>query len=173
MRGKSQRKLLAESELTFDHAYTLAQMVEASERDAKTIAGDNPPPAPAPPAAPPQQELNYTYTGRRTRTPGISCHRCGGPHLAPQCKHKDATCNACGKKGNFASVCMARRQKPQGKPSQSHQDKKPSTRTHYLNEELPSDQVEYDMYTLSDKSTEPYLLDVTLNDVPLKMELDT
>ena len=35
----------------------------------------------------------------------IACYRCGGPHLANRCKHKDVTCHFCKKIGDFASVC--------------------------------------------------------------------
>ncbi len=92
-----QRRLLfsAEADLTYSNALKLAKTVEASERDAKKLGGED---SKKPPVTQNREELpnNYTAAGRgsdRGNRPKISCYRCGGPHLAPQCKHKDVICN--------------------------------------------------------------------------------
>ena len=49
--------------------------------------------------------VHYTSKPKPTKwaprgpSSSISCYRCGGPHLAPQCKYKEVTCNFCKKKG--------------------------------------------------------------------------
>ena len=102
-----QRKLLAQRDLTFDTAFATALSVEASERDTQilhTQRGTKPPLEPAG-----SEEVHYStnhntgWQGKlhNTTQPPVSCYRCGGAHLAPQCKHKDAVCRSCGKKDTF------------------------------------------------------------------------
>ena len=170
-----QRKLLSEGDLTYDSALKLALTVEAPEHDSKKL-GEDPKHL---------KELDYTSTtGDFKGTFSSIVCRCGGPHLANCCKHKDVTCHFCKKIGHFASVCRAkacqeRQEKekppPQQKEHSKHREhcrKKPPNSNNYLEEEPLSD-TEYDMHTLNDKRTEPYLLDIVLNNVPVKMELDT
>ena len=171
-----QRKLLAESDLTYDRAFALAQVVEASERDAKALER-----APSQPDTQTstfkEQEVHHTQTVPDSRKPlagttqgkgnrsTISCYRCGGPHLAPQCKHKHVVCRACNKRGHFARECKS-------KPHE--RDKPPDKKTHYLTEaEGEPDDQEYEMFTLSNGRAEPYRLEVFVNEVLIQMELDT
>ena len=165
-----QHKLLAEVDLTFKSALKLAQTMESSETDAKKLQGDTPQPAQVSPT------LNYATFGRQANAAGISCYHCGGPHLANQCKHMDAACSHCKKVGHFASVCRTKaRQAAQSWNSQPQEKaKKPtSTRTNYVEDEESPPTGEYDMCQIRDNHTEPYVLDITLNNVPVKMELDT
>lgn len=52
-------------------------------------------------------------------------------------------------------------------------DKKSSKQTHYMDQESAPEDVEYNLFTLPNENSAPYLLDVSLNDVLVKMELDT
>ncbi len=107
-----QRKLLAEKDLTYDKALTLALAIEASEKDSKNLRG-----------AGQQGSVNYqsrgtggANEGHQQEPPKLTCYRCGGPHLAPKCKFKEAECRYCKKMGHLARVCRA---KAKGKqPSQ-------------------------------------------------------
>ena len=38
----------------------------------------------------------------------ITCYRCGGPHLAPQCRFVDAVCQACGRRATSPRCVIAR-----------------------------------------------------------------
>ena len=94
----------------------------------------------------------------------VSCHRCGGPHLAPSCKFKEATCYSCRKKGHLARVCRSkgRKQPPRG--------------AHYIQEEgkdKPSADESYSLFTVRGKATDPIFQEVCINGVPVKMEVDT
>ena len=184
-----QRKLLAQSDLTYEKAFALAQSVEASDRDAKVLEKQHStdvekqqtssPPLMSTTTTTASEEVHYSTTSRKgtEHLPPVSCYRCGGAHLAPQCKHKDAICRCCGKKGHFARVCRSRgTQGTPGKPKHQEQGKKTVKSTHYMDQESSAEQStdeEHDLFCLTSAQSEPYQLDVVLNDVPVKMELDT
>ena len=99
-----QHKLLAETDLTYDRAYTLAQMVEASERDSKKL--EKPHGQDTPLTATPEHDSHSSSshrsqpaqsTGHTKGSTCISCYHSGGAHLAPQCKHKNVICHLCKK----------------------------------------------------------------------------
>ena len=154
--------------------------MKRAEKDAKKLSDSNRQfTSPAPSGI-----INHTKTASPFSPPtggGFTptCFRCGGPHLAPQCRHKDTECRYCKKKGHLARVCKAKSRAtsksldPVNMPAQ--QDKtKPSKRSNYVSEaEQPVSDTEYGMNALDDDHSEPYQLDVYLNDFPTKMELDT
>jgi len=104
-----QRKLLSEGELTYASALKLAQTIEAAEKDAKKLGDSNKQFA----SPVPSGIINHTKTTSPSSLPTGSgftptCYRCGGPHLAPRCRHKDTECRYCKKKGHLARVCKAK-----------------------------------------------------------------
>ena len=54
-------------------------------------------------------------------------------------------------------------------PTNHSNKKKPAKSTNYVEES----ETEYDMHTLSKKDSQPYLLEIELNSVPVQMEIDT
>ena len=56
-------------------------------------------------------------------SPSPTCHRCGGPHLAPNCRFIKEKCRSCGKISHIASVC---RSKPLSTFPTRHHQKKPN-----------------------------------------------
>ena len=50
----------------------------------------------------------------------MSCHRCGGPHLATVCKFKEAVCYACRKRGHIARVCRSKGYSKGRKSQEAH-----------------------------------------------------
>ena len=160
-----QRKLLAQADLTYETAYTLALSVEASDRDTKTLEKQQH--ADQPPTLPVTDAVHFTSakpkpTSRSPSSASIHCFRCGGPHLATTCKYTDITCNFCKRKGHLEKVCMRNyaRQHPRG------------TRNRRGRTTWPGSPRRRGTST-SHQSSKPYIVDIFVNDKPVKMELDT
>ena len=114
----------------------------------------------------PDPSLHYTqFKGE------ITCYRCGGPHLATKRKHQDVICS---KKGHFAIMCKSK-VRDEAAPSKEHfKDTQTSKPTNYMDEEQRSTESEDELLNiLSGDHTDPYMVEVTLNGVPISMELDT
>ena len=162
-----QRKLLGEKNLTYETALTLAQSIETAERESKDLRLTNPPRT--------SQGIHYNFRGSKPRknaagdasvkpkVGNIVCYRCGGPHLAPACKFKETQYLYCKKKGHLARVCRAKAQGAKGSPD--------SKRSNYL--EAQEDDSAYTLFTLHGSNSNPITLDLALNNVPVKVELDT
>ena len=176
-----QRKLLAEAGLTYERAYSLALSVETSERDAKALQSENPadppllvhhvsPPAPSSPPPGTSKHSLYSSTGAdKNSKPLITCYRCGGPHLAPQCSHLNTVCRFCQKTGHLARVCRRRGKTAQGKGSTEDKDSK----AHYVSESSSEQGEEYAMFPVTSPSSDPYRIAMTLDGVLVSMDVDT
>ena len=86
-----QRRLLAESNLTFSKALDLAVAAELAEKNVRDL----------------QNTQTHTATQDQVHAVdkevnGIACQCCGGRHMAPICKFKTAVCHSCGKVGHLA-----------------------------------------------------------------------
>ena len=145
----------------------MALSVEVSERDAVKLQNSKPAltcPLPTPPtdSSAPEEEVHYTASLKPKKGTTVTCYRCGGAHLATQCK----------KKGRFARVCLP---KPQLQlPQKPEQAGKVDKSTHYMVDDLASDsESNHELFTISGSRTNSFQLDVTLSRAPLRMELDT
>lgn len=123
---RMQRRLLAESDLTFEKALHLAQAIESADKDTKDLKSTR---------DPPHQPLHYQrHNPRKTQPksvvpkPSLVCTRCGNAHKAPECPFKEAICRFCKKKGHFAKMCRAKQTQKWG--SQNHKG------THYIEEKM-------------------------------------
>ena len=108
-----------------------------------------------------------------TRT--VDCGRCGGRHDPQQCKFRDVECFVCHKKGHIARKCRSR-QKGHGKSRRGDEVPNSGKTSNYLNrEEEAEEEVEsnYTIYSLGRQKTEPYVVEVLLNEESVKMEVDT
>ena len=169
-----QKKLLGEKDLTFDKAFALAQSIELAERDAKKLKNGS--------SSHPQPQVFYnkskayhysspsTNTVKRERevSKQIECYRCGRDHLAPACTlNPDTVCSYCKKTGHLARVCRSKHK------DQSQQKGTQPKRNLYLSgDDVPSVDA-YDMFSLQDGGSEPIRIQVSLNNVPTDMVLDT
>ena len=109
----------------------------------------------------------------------VTCYRCGGPHLAPACRHIDTVCNYCKKKGHLVRMCKSKAAQgtnPAG--AMGHTPKKLKSTTNFVqdtvdNTESDDDDTSYGLFALKDSKSGPMMVDLTLNSIPVRMELDT
>ena len=90
-----QRRLLAESKLSFEKAYELTQAMETADHDAKELQG-------LPTAAVNKLTKGtgkHFSTGTRQTTSPMThknlqnnCYRCGGKHSANDCRFRQSEC---------------------------------------------------------------------------------
>ena len=120
-----------------------------------------------PPAA--VQRVHRQGQSRHRGTPphnqqSKECYRCGGKHKAPECGFKDAVCHFCKKPGHLARVCHSK-----GKQKSPAGEK----RAHWTDVYDSSSDV--DIYNVQRvrSGTKPYIVIVSINDAPLRMEINT
>ena len=113
--SKIQKRLLAESKLTYQQALDLTQGLETAAKNVKELR-----PPHSHNAGPKAEEvLKVTSTSGKTNdgvTSGcptkteVSCYRCGKPgHLASRCKvSRSIICHGCGKRGHLKKACKGR-----------------------------------------------------------------
>ena len=178
-----QRRLLAEPhDLTFDKAFSLAQVLEASERNGKVLDKNTAAVQDIPSSLTVNQtrSLSSTQATDSRKRPAdtakrpIACYRCGGPHLATQCRHIQTVCRSCQKRGQLARVCRSSKSTP--KKTTNYITNTDSTAEAIIGEAISgssSDSESYNMFTLSSDGTSLYRVDVLLNGVPVQIELDT
>ena len=165
-----QKKLLAEKELDFDKAYSVAVAIEVAERDTKNLKAERSHSNPVLYSHSKERGKSSTKMSPSKSKGEITCYRCGGNHLAKVCRHKDTECGFCRKKGHLARVCRAKRRAQEtSMPSQN------TRKNMFVTEEVTQDETDrtYEMFTLEDQSNEPTRMQVLLNDVPVDMVLDT
>ena len=119
-----QRRLLQETDLTFDKALGIALSAEAAEKDAKRLTGgteDKNQAAPIETVKDRPTSKNTGFKGNRQhktnrprqsqeRKPGKrECYRCGGQHNPSDCPFQQYECHYCKKKGHLAKVCKQKK----------------------------------------------------------------
>ena len=107
--------------------------------------------------------------------PCSPCYRCLRNHALQACNFKDAQCHKCKKVGHIAKACKTK-QNPQ--KESCHR----ARRTHYV-DDSPGSKLEehtptttdssYNLFTITEGSQNFILLQVTINQTPVQMELDT
>ena len=178
---KIQRRLLSEAQLTFKKAYEISSAMEAAAQHMQDLQMKTGNPSPA--------QVNYVRPAyskqsrgsgesKPSSSPADECHRCGKLHNPEHCRFKTAKCHYCKKVGHIKSMCRKKAQKkPQGKPQTSSNTKNnmSTPRVHALEvkgEETDDDL--YPMFAIHDGSRKnPFMVDMTLNGLSVKMELDT
>ena len=168
-----QRRLLLQTDLTFDRAMEVALAAEAAEKDSLRLTGvtadkDHPTPTLTPPAS---QIPVYTMSqqrkprnnaprqrGSNTSPPG--CYRCGGNHQPTTCPCRAYTCHYC----KIAKVCQKKARGNQNQ-EQAH-----SVR----DQDAPGDNSqEYVLHHVGSGARDPYQAFIKMNGHPVQMEIDT
>ena len=163
--SRLQKRLLAESDLTFQKAFDLCQASEVADKNVKELqAGQRQGPKLASPSV----------MVVRGGAPAV-CYRCNSTsHLAKDCKFKSAKCHHCGKVGHIQKACRSK-----GKTrDQEHKGKKRAQpqRAHQIVTEDDVDSEEdssYDIFKLSQTRVAPVRVNLSLEQVDIPMEVDT
>ena len=177
---ETQRTLLAEPDLTLDKAVTTATAREMAANDVREMGGrkldihsvNNV-----------KANSSYKFQSHSKRTKFKShvhdrvpnpCLGCGGKHWRKDCPYREAECFRCHNKGHIKSHCR------NGSGKFKKSDKKQSQTSHIT--DATDDTVEYlESYNSFifhnsekfSKSQEPYVINTTVEGVPVVMELDT
>ncbi|CAG2240240.1 unnamed protein product [Mytilus edulis] len=167
-----QRRLLAEPNLTFEKALEIATAMETAEKNAQDIqaSGTN---------GTFQKQINKVSKSYTRNNSGNSkqgdCYRCGGNHLAAECRFKDAKCHSCKKKGHIAKKCRSK--SDNGKLSENHREFKSrfKPRAHFMeqDESSESENEVYSVFHFGNKSNEAYKVQINVNECEIAMEIDT
>ena len=164
MRAGIQRKLLSEGDLSFSKALAFAQAIETAEQDAKKLG-----------SAVSQQPATVNFIPKSGKSPlspqtPPTCYRCGVPHLATHCRHKETHCNYCKNNGHLARVCRAgARAKEASSPRTPTSDQKPPYHMQEDPQEDSTSEDEYGLHTVRVGHSPPYTTNILLNDIPVEM----
>nr|XP_050043590.1 uncharacterized protein LOC126540793 [Dermacentor andersoni] len=148
--------------------------MEGARKDAGEIAQANP---------------NGTFSTHRVSSGSVAvtCYRCGGGHLASECKHVKTVCSYCHKRGHLAEVCKTKRKDSQARTSIPHKQRSSTARSsqsssnrlrvHTVKDEdvaTASPSEVYDMWQINyAKLPPPFTVTVDICGKPLRMEVDT
>ena len=157
---KTQRRLLAESQLTFGKAFELAQAAELAEKSVKDLQGQ---------AQNDSAQAFKLELAKRKRSQSAVCSHCGGKHQSTKCRLRDAECYSCGKPGHIAKVCRSSRVSRQRSRSPI---RKPQPEEVTATEGSNKQEV-YTLFHFRDKLVEPLNITVIANGIRLPMQIDT
>ncbi|CAC5370680.1 unnamed protein product [Mytilus coruscus] len=121
---------------------------------------------------------SYKRNNSEIRKQG-DCYRCGGNHLAADCRFKDVKCHSCKKKGHIAKKC--RNRSVNGNLSENHREFKSrfKPRAHFMEQdessenESESENEVYSVFHFGNKSNEAYKVQINVNECEIAMEIDT
>ncbi|KAH7981020.1 hypothetical protein HPB49_020994 [Dermacentor silvarum] len=166
-----QTRLLENAELTLQDAVQTALAMKAAKKDAGEIAQANP---------------NGTFSTHRVSSGSVAvtCYRCGGGHLASECKHVKTVCSYCHRRGHLAKVCNTKRKDGQARSSSPHKQRSSTARSsqsssnrfrvHTVKDAATASPSEvYDIWQINYAEPPPPLtVTVDVCGKPLRMEVD-
>lgn len=168
--GRLQRRLLAESYLTFCKAFELCQASELAEKNAQKLqAGQKQSQKVA--GASIHLAL-HSGTGGNKYTSPPSCYQCDSTqHLFKDCRFKPADCHICGKRVHIAKACHSKEQPHSTQQGRGKQSQRSSQHTHPKDSNTGGGS--YSLFTLSAARAAPITVTVTVNGADRFMEVDT
>ena len=173
---KIQQVLLAETDLTFEKAVSMATAREAASKDVQAMSSGTVHYVPSKSpvlkktfmSGPASNSSSFKSSSSKAKSfvsnssnmsnvPKMPCSGCGKLHWKRDCPFKNATCHSCKRRGHIKKMCFT----CTSKPTQS--------------KSVNSVESSYDsVYSVKENvSDEPVVMDVTLNTVRVAMEVDT
>ncbi|XP_030580469.1 uncharacterized protein K02A2.6-like [Archocentrus centrarchus] len=191
-----QRRLLSETDLTFDKALSIAVSLETINKNAQDLRTSGA-------TAKCFSVTRGLQEARTFKGESRECYRCKGTnHTAANCKYKQEKCYVCGKVGHITRACRNKAKQNQKKYGLKTEktDKKQSShyhshKVHEIGDGSKSESSEEDSFTLNCikciqehqsklyrlgrrsavhlRKVDPYTVDMELNDQVLTFEIDT
>ena len=163
---KMQARLLADGDLDFAKAEATVLMMEAAARDIHDLqhAGEQQGRHVNKDQEWRSEERNEDSQRKQFRS-RHKCYRCGGQHMAHDCRFVRSTCYACKKVGNLAKVCRSEERK--------------NSKMHKVEESEDEEGIgsinveEYAMYNLRVLREPSVIVHPRLNKTTVPMEVDT
>ncbi|XP_056098696.1 uncharacterized protein K02A2.6-like [Rhinichthys klamathensis goyatoka] len=186
---RMQRRLLAEPELTFEKALKVALAIETANRDVRDLqlkivegVGSNV----SNQLLVHNVESNPSHKWQGKATP-LTCYRCGGEHMARDCRFVNEKCHGCGKKGHLKRVCKSSpladqwlKGEGRGKHKQSGRFRNDKNQlAHHISESVEnvtSDEDVFTMYNLTEPKLtkiDPITAQLNINENIVEFEVDT
>ena len=164
-----QKRLLSEPDLTLDKALVLAQSLETADANAKTLLGHDTALRRLSQGSSRQHSAPSRGKARpSSQQRGRECYRCGsGEHLAANCHFAEFVCRNCNKRGHLARVCHSAKSQSGSRKTSGAE----VARSHQLT--IEADDEELPLLVLGTGSITPIQVDVSLNGVPVTLEVDT
>ena len=170
-----QRRLLAESELTYKTALEIAQSWEAAGTNTRDLQKSQASNSTVNRVVRPEQQSKHNQGASSN---SFTCSRCGGQHLASHCKYKQSKCHFCQKKGHLARVCQS---KQHINPSSASGKTQVISRAPRQGRTLLVDSPQqhnnepdtYSLFTVTGHANRPIQVTVEVNSTTLNMEVDT
>ena len=166
-----QRRLLAEPNLTFKKAQDIAQALESADRNTADLQQQVQAAVPVHALKKSQKPKNdrgsSTSTSKDTALSRSSptCYRCGGKHLAPDCRHKESECHTCGKKGHISRVCRSK--------GKTGGNSKPPKGQNAKVVEAEEESFVINLSKVRGQKVDPFMVSVLVDGKALEMEVDT
>ena len=174
-----QKKLLVVDSLTFSQAVERAQSWESAASKTKQLQSQN--------SAGPGESSSKGVNNVTRQEAGPTCYRCGRQnHPSAHCPFKGTKCYNCGKQGHIQQACKQKRNsgqpKKRSKGPPPHRGRSQGQHVKNVQIQLPnqSDSETDDalnhitaLNLVNSKATQPYPVELKLDDKPLTMEVDT
>ena len=168
-----QKRLLAESELSFARAVEIAQAMEAAEKGTQAVK------EPVVAIQRIKQPKSYSHkSSQPSKTPTqlgtAGCRRCGDKsHTPGQCKFKEVVCFKCKKKGHIARVCRSEGRASQGKGRLHQVETTSELQSSHPGDDQGSSGEELGLFHVGGKTSSPICVELLLDGQQVTMELDT
>ena len=174
-----QKRLLTKEDLTFARAVEMAETAERAEKDAAELqVATTPEVHRLPVREPTRDDRRESGTGRMRQHQSPQCFRCGRTHQPEACWFRDQQCRSCKKVGHAERVCRSRKRVQEVKGSaEPYRSRDKSIR------EMDKEEDETNLFwgTIKTKNNgtdqwkggHALVVEVMVDSLPLKMELDT